>query len=186
LKVFDKIWNMLGLIETEDTEDAAEPATPSAPRMERRTDPPARNREEMKARHLSTPESKRIEISDTPAPPITARRPPSTASPSGAPAFVSGSAERKIVITQPNGFDDARQIAEHVTNRRTVVVNFEKTDMETIKRTVDFMSGITYAVGGTVQRISGTIFLFAPNHVDVFSSDQGERTGLDLSAWIRP
>ena len=69
------------------------------------------------------------------------------------------------------GFDDARQIAENVTNGKTVVVNFERTDVETTKRTVDFMSGITYAVGGTVQRISSTVFLFAPAQVEVFSSE---------------
>ena len=83
---------------------------------------------------------------------------------------VIGSA--KLILTQPNGFDDARQIAENVTNGKTVVVNFDRTDADTTKRTIDFMSGITFAVGGSVQRISTTIFLFAPATVEVYTNER--------------
>ena len=91
-----------------------------------------------------------------------------------------------MVISHPVGFDDARQIAEHVTNKRTVVVNFAKTDAETTKRTVDFMSGITYAIGGAVQRISGNIFLFAPDNVEIVFSDNTLEPERGPLPWARP
>ena len=75
-----------------------------------------------------------------------------------------------MVIACPKGFDDARQIADHLIHNRTIMVNFENADSETTKRTVDFMSGITYAVGGGVQRIAGEIFMFVPDRVSVTTS----------------
>ena len=66
-----------------------------------------------------------------------------------------------------------------------MVVNFERTDGETTKRTVDFMSGITYAVGGTVQRISSTIFMFAPAQVEVFASERTTDAEQAMLSWRR-
>ena len=91
-----------------------------------------------------------------------------------------------VVITQPTGFDDARQIAENVKNGKTVLVNFERTDSETIKRTVDFMSGITYAVSGTVQRVSNTIFLFAPARVEIYATERFATDEPGALPWRRP
>ena len=154
MKLFDKVWSALGLVEAEETEEQpVKPAEKTNSRQERKSERPLKQAEEIKpTRTVALP-----------------------ASP------VIGSA--KLILTQPNGFDDARQIAENVTNGKTVVVNFDRTDADTTKRTIDFMSGITFAVGGSVQRISTTIFLFAPANVEVYTNERQYADESTLLSW---
>ncbi len=159
MKLLDKLWSVLGLIETEET-DLASGSEKSTVRTEQKV-------ERKQAAIPSVTNSPRM----VPAVSVT---PVHGSSGNGA-----------VVISHPVGFDDARQIAEHVTNSRTVVVNFDKTDSETTKRTVDFMSGITYAVGGVVQRISGNIFLFAPDRVEIVFGDTMNETERGSLPWTR-
>lgn len=156
MKILDKVWNILGLVEADEPESAPpNQVERSVSRSDRKTERPVREIEESKPRKNPQPDVPKL-------PPVVADK----------PATVTAGCKATLVISQPMGFDDARQIAENVTNGRTVFVNFDRTDAETTKRTVDFMSGITYAVGGSVQRISGSIFLFAPATVEITSSDQ--------------
>ncbi len=184
MKLLDKIWNMLGLVESEDAEDTS-PGTSDkpTPRSERKAERPAKVNDEVKPRWTQTPAN-----SEPVALPTLPQRASATPSSSVAATPVISTqtnGKGKLSITQPTGFDDARQIAENVTNGKTVVVNFERTDGDTTKRTVDFMSGITYAVGGTVQRISSTVFLFAPAHVEVFTSERFAEDEQSMLPWRR-
>lgn len=163
MKFTDKIWNMLGLVDADDADEAQPmPTDKSTVRPERKSERVPKSAEDTKPRWIPQPES---------ALPVSGTSLPVKTNSVSIVATESGGGKGQLAITQPMGFDDARQIAENVTNGKTVVVNFERTDVETTKRTVDFMSGITYAVGGTVQRISSTVFLFAPAQVEVFSSE---------------
>lgn len=144
MKLVDKVWNALGLVETEELSDDAPSKQDVKPVSDKKT--------EKAAKFLTEPK------------PLPRQNEPATKAGS-----VDG--KGKLVLTQLDHFDDSRQIAEHLTAGRMVVVNFERTDAETTKRTIDFMSGITYAVGGTVQRISTAIFLFAPAHVQVLANE---------------
>jgi len=73
----------------------------------------------------------------------------------------------KMVIIKPTGFDQVQGIADHLKNRRPAIVNLENTDKELARRIIDFLSGTTYALGGTMQKVSGSIMLFVPQNVDV-------------------
>lgn len=177
MKLLDKIWSMLGLVEADETEETPQtPADKSSVKADRKSERAPKLPEESKSRRNAQPES----IASVPAPSLPVRTSQITQNPQEAPADGG-----KVVVTQPMGFDDARQIAENVTNGKTVIVNFERTDGETTKRTVDFMSGITYAVGGTVQRISSTIFLFAPAQVEVFASERVADAEPGMLPWQR-
>ena len=143
MKIMDKIWGTLGIIETVDEEE-------SSPKPEK------------------TPRRERAEKADAAIGSSDRRKAPIIAEGSDKKAVVAISDKTAaLIVFHPSSFDDARRIAECVKNKRPVIVNFEKTDDETMSRTVDFMSGITYAVDGTVQRVSASIFLFAPSNVDV-------------------
>ena len=52
----------------------------------------------------------------------------------------------KVMIVEPFAFDDAQNVADHLKNRKPVVVNLENTDREVAKRIIDFISGTTYAI----------------------------------------
>jgi len=167
LKLLDKIWNMLGLVDTDEAEEPRQLEEKPTVRLERKAERLPRASDDNKLRR-APPES----VTATEGAALSVKPGATAVSPMSAPFNGSDGNNRKIVIIQPIGFDDARQIAENLTNGKTVFVNFERADGDTIKRTVDFMSGITYAVGGTVQRISGAIFLFAPAQVEVFANDR--------------
>jgi cell division inhibitor SepF len=73
----------------------------------------------------------------------------------------------RVYLAEPEKYDDAQAIADHLRNRRPVVVNLHKTSLETAKRIVDFISGCTYALNGTMQKLGHNIFLCAPENVDI-------------------
>ena len=72
-------------------------------------------------------------------------------------------AESEIIIA--NSFADAQQLADHLRVRRAVVIDLRDTEPDTVRRLVDFASGITYALDGTMQKIAQGVILVAPNRV---------------------
>lgn len=83
----------------------------------------------------------------------------------------------KVMVVEPYSFDDAQHVADYLKNRKPVVVNFENSDPEVAKRMIDFVSGTTYALGGTIQKIGNNIFLCAPTNVDVAYSAPHDDSG---------
>ena len=57
----------------------------------------------------------------------------------------------RVVVVEPLAFDEVQAIALNLRNRRPVIVNLERTEREIAKRIVDFMSGATYALGGSMS-----------------------------------
>ena len=90
----------------------------------------------------------------------------------------------KVVVTQPETFDEAKDVADHLKARRTVIVNLEGTEDEVAQRMVDFVSGATFALNGTVERVGSDIFLFAPSNVDVMALQQPASGEQELFSWL--
>ncbi len=80
---------------------------------------------------------------------------------------IHSSGNFKVVILQPESFEKARDITEHLKNRKPVVVNVEGLEKNHAQRIVDFLSGSVYALNGNIQRVSQGIFLIAPQNVDI-------------------
>ena len=79
----------------------------------------------------------------------------------------------KLVLLEPRAYADAQEIADHLKNRRGVVVNLQRISPDQARRIVDFLSGTVYAIGGDIQRIGSNIFLCTPDNVDVSGSISG-------------
>jgi len=73
----------------------------------------------------------------------------------------------RVYLAEPVSYDDAQAIADHLRNRRPVVLNLHKADFETSRRVIDFIGGCTYALGGTMQKLGNNIFLCAPENIDI-------------------
>ncbi|MCL6588526.1 MAG: cell division protein SepF [Firmicutes bacterium] len=73
----------------------------------------------------------------------------------------------KMVIIEPSGFDEVQAIVDHLKNKRAVIINLEELDKTIARRIADFLGGAIYALEGSMQRISGSIFLFTPAHIEV-------------------
>lgn len=73
----------------------------------------------------------------------------------------------KLVVLHPVNFEQAQEIADHLKNKRPVVVNFEGTERDVAQRLFDFASGTSYALGGSVRKVGTQVFLFSPPNVEV-------------------
>ncbi|MFD0049229.1 cell division protein SepF [Actinomycetes bacterium NPDC127524] len=82
----------------------------------------------------------------------------------------------KVVLLEPRAYAEAQEVADHLKNRRAVVVNLQRIQHDQAKRIVDFLSGTVYAISGDIQKIGTDIFLCTPDNVDV----SGNITGFAL------
>lgn len=73
----------------------------------------------------------------------------------------------KVVIHNPQSFEQAREITEHLKGKKAVVVNVEGLDKNLAQRIVDFLSGSVYALNGNIQKVTNGIILVAPQNVDI-------------------
>ena len=80
--------------------------------------------------------------------------------------YLEGS-DTPVSYTHLKQFDSVTQIADHLLNKRTIVLNLEDTNKETARRLIDFLSGIAYSIDGQLKRVANNTFVITPNNVDV-------------------
>jgi len=79
----------------------------------------------------------------------------------------SGAKPSKVILVEPRTYSESTEIADHLKNRRAVVVNLQSIDHEQGRQIIDFLSGVVYAIGGDIQKIGSSIFLCTPDNVEV-------------------
>jgi cell division inhibitor SepF len=73
----------------------------------------------------------------------------------------------KVVVCEPDSFEEVQVLADHLKGRKQLILNFENTQPEEARRIIDFISGTTYALEGNSQQLGKNIFVFAPNNVEI-------------------
>ncbi|MDQ0198515.1 cell division protein SepF [Neobacillus ginsengisoli] len=73
----------------------------------------------------------------------------------------------KVILVEPRIYSESTDIADHLKNRRAVVVNLQRIDKEQGRQIVDFLSGAVYTIGGDIQKIGSSIFLCTPDNVEI-------------------
>ena len=73
----------------------------------------------------------------------------------------------QMILLEPRAYSESQQIADHLKNRNSVVVNLKRVTTDQAKRIIDFLSGVIYAIGGSMQKIGVGIYLVAPKNVNV-------------------
>ncbi|MBO5364519.1 MAG: cell division protein SepF [Clostridia bacterium] len=89
----------------------------------------------------------------------------------------TASQQMKVVVMQPETFDEAQAITNHLKARKPVVVNLECIDKNVARRIIDFLSGAAFALEGDIQKISNGIFLIAPNNIGIMSDENIDAKG---------
>ena len=86
----------------------------------------------------------------------------------------------QVVVVNPERFENAKEIADNLLEKRTVVLNLENTNKEVARRLLDFLSGVTYAHGGKVKKVALSTFIITPYNVDILGDliDELENNGL--------
>ena len=98
---------------------------------------------------------------------------------------IHSSNQFKVVVVQPDDFDDAKEICDHLKNKKPVVINLENMDKEPAQRIVDFLSGSVYALDGSIQKVATSILLIAPNNVDVTGDFRDELRSRGVFPWLK-
>lgn len=96
---------------------------------------------------------------------------------------IAATTQMKVVVVQIEQFDEAREVADHLRSKKPVVINLEKLEKETARRVIDFISGSVYALGGSIQKVAGGIFLIAPYNVDIMSDVRNELQNTVTFPW---
>ena len=76
-------------------------------------------------------------------------------------------AKLQVVLVKPEAFEDARDIADNLISKKTVILNIENIDKETSRRLIDFLSGVAYAQGGNIKRVANRTYIITPYNVDI-------------------
>jgi cell division inhibitor SepF len=164
-----------GEYDEEDTgsEMALDPAA-AAPREATRTLPARRRPREEDVDDIfgdeGPPRRTRSRTLDDPEPtpaPRRGRRRPAEPMPAG-----NGGSVGSMHVVTPRSFNDAQQVADEFKRSKPVIINLQSTDRELSKRLIDFCSGMTYALGGGMQRIAQGIFLLTPENVEVSAEEK--------------
>ena len=60
-------------------------------------------------------------------------------------------AQLQVILVKPEKFSDTKEIANHLNNKKTVVLNLEATTPDVTRRIIDFLGGVAYANGGSIN-----------------------------------
>ena len=86
----------------------------------------------------------------------------------------------QVVLVKPEKFENASEIADHLREKRTVVLNLESTNKEIARRLLDFLSGVAYANEGKIKKVAISTYIITPYNVDILGDliDELENNGL--------
>lgn len=78
----------------------------------------------------------------------------------------------KPVVIQPSQFSDAQEIGDRLKASQPVIVNLSSGDRELSRRMIDFCSGATYVLGGSMDKVADQVFLLTPSNVEVSAEER--------------
>lgn len=95
---------------------------------------------------------------------------------------IHATAALKVVLVKPERFENASEIADHLREKRTVVLNLESTNKDVARRLIDFLSGVAYAGDGKIKKVAANTYIITPYSVDIMGDliDELENSGLYL------
>ncbi len=82
-------------------------------------------------------------------------------------AVSNASFDTKMVLFEPRSFDEAQEIGRRLKDNKAAVINLHKLQREYAQRTIDFLTGVVFALDGTIQKIGQNVILCAPRSIGV-------------------
>ena len=95
---------------------------------------------------------------------------------------IHATTQLQVVLVKPEKYENASEVADHLRDKRTVVLNLEKTEKEVARRLLDFLSGVAYAQEGKIKKVALQTYIVTPYNVDIMGDliDEQENNGLYL------
>ena len=93
---------------------------------------------------------------------------------------IHATTQLKVVLVKPERFENASEIADHLKEKGTVVLNLESTNKDVARRLIDFLSGVAYAGEGKIKKVAANTYIITPYSVDIMGDliDELENNGL--------
>jgi cell division inhibitor SepF len=83
----------------------------------------------------------------------------------------------ELKVVRPESYSSVGQIADHLLNRCTVVLNLEATEKDTARRIVDFLNGVAYSIDGQIKPVANNTFIITPKNVSISGEQLTENRG---------
>ena len=96
-------------------------------------------------------------------------QPSSTARRSGPARVVNlnNNSSMQVILVKPDRFDTVSEIADHLRDKKAVVLNLESTNKDVARRLVDFLSGVAYALDGKIKKVAISTYILTPFNVEI-------------------
>lgn len=73
----------------------------------------------------------------------------------------------QVILVKPDRFDTVSEIADHLRDKKAVVLNLESTNKDVARRLVDFLSGVAYALDGKIKKVAISTYILTPFNVEI-------------------
>jgi cell division inhibitor SepF len=154
--VWQKSLMYLGLVDEEQLDDEVQAPRHMAPTARRNAPAPGDRQPEQ---GLS---GRRVE------PPSTRRSPEAPGASRSNPAVRPvASADSRCDVVEVTEFDDAKLLADRIRDRTPVLLNLRETEPEMVRRVIDFSTGLTYALDGSMRKTADGVILVLPPRVSL-------------------
>ena len=73
----------------------------------------------------------------------------------------------QVILVKPDRFDTVSEIADHLREKKAIVLNLESTNKDVARRLVDFLSGVAYALDGKIKKVAISTYILTPYNVEI-------------------
>ena len=73
----------------------------------------------------------------------------------------------QVILVKPDRFDTVSEIADHLRDKKAIVLNLESTNKDVARRLVDFLSGVAYALDGKIKKVAISTYILTPYNVEI-------------------
>jgi cell division inhibitor SepF len=152
MSIFKKAMVYLGLVDDEEFDDYDENHPDEEPSTPYKIEPTVRKLHQRETRQPAAPSVAPVSQSNV--------------------RSMGGGLKNSMHIIDPKGFGDAELIGEKFRQNTPVLMNLQYVDTDLAKRLIDFASGLTFGLGGHIQRAADKVFLLVPASMDVSAEDK--------------
>ena len=71
-------------------------------------------------------------------------------------------AKADMLLFDPRSFEESTEIARNLMKEKVCIVNIRKLNDGAAQRLLDFLQGVIYALGGSVEQVDDAVIVYAP------------------------
>ena len=88
---------------------------------------------------------------------------------------MGGYGSKNVVFYYPKSYAEVQRLIDFLKQGESVMLNLDNVSEDEAQRMLDFASGAVYALNGSVQRVSGNIFLLTPEGLNIMMPNVGPK-----------